>query len=228
MRKLCNNGDFKILDKSYLYNNLWGEKSGSGKQCSWVETFDENEKDISWKSNWDWYDNDLMIKSYASIVYGWHWGWKVKDIELPAEINKLKEIKTNWDFDIREERKGNINITYDIWLSNKKIDKENPDEEIMVWVYKNGDVPPIGKKKNDIEIIEIGWELWEGLHPVNYWPVYSFITKANMNIVEFDVLSFIKEIKNLKSKYLLSVQSGIEVLSGKGNLETKKYNIMIK
>ena len=228
MKKLCSNGDFTILDKIYLFNNLWGEKSGSGSQCSWVETFDENEKDISWNSNWDWYENDLLIKSYVSIVYGWHWGWKVRDIALPAEIAELKQIKTNWEFDIREERKGNINITYDIWLSNKKINNENPDEEIMIWIYKNGNVPAIGKKKEDLEIMQIEWELWEGLHPENNWPVFSFITKENMNIVEFDILSFMKEIKNLRSKYLLSVQSGIEVLSGKGNFETKKYNIMIE
>lgn len=231
MKKLCNNGDFLVLDKAYLHNNLWGEKKGIGTQCSWVESFDKKKNNILWKTNWNWSANESLIKSYASIVYGWHWGWKVNNVELPMKIEEIKEIKTSWEFDIEEKNQGNVNITYDIWFSNRIITEENPDGELMIWLYKNGEVPPIGQIKREIEIFETKWELWEGLHPEHNWPVFSFIRKENIEKVNFDISFFIDELKKDKCfnfMYLLSIQSGIEVLSGSGNLETREYTIEIK
>jgi len=228
MKKICRNGEIIILDKVYLHNNLWGEKSGSGNQCSWIESY--TNKNIKWKTSWEWKNSINLIKSFASIVYGWHfpWGWKIKNTKLPIQINDIKRINTSWKYDLLETNDGILTVTYDIWLSNRIIDNENPDGEIMIWLYKKGKVPPIGKKQKEVKIQNSVWELWVGLHPEFQWPVFSFIKKENTTEIKMDIHQFINEIQHYDNNsftYLLGIQSGIEVLSGKGTLSTTEYLI---
>lgn len=231
MQKICGNGEIVILDNVYLHNNLWGEDNGSGTQCSWIESDTSDAKSIKWKTSWKWEKSTNLIKSFASIVYGWHWGWKIKNSKLPVQIMEIKKIYTSWKFELLEANNGNLNITYDIWLSNSIIENKNPDGEIMIWLYKKGRVPPIGKKQKELVIQKTVWELWIGLHPESKWPVFSFIRKENTTEVEMEILQFISEIQhydNYRFKYLLGIQSGIEVLSGNGTLSTTEYSIELE
>lgn len=230
MKKLRKNGDFQLFDNVYLFNNLWGEQNGAGVQSSWVTSYEKTHNCITWNTSWDWSNDESSIKSYASIVYGWHWGWKLRESEFPIRVEDIREIRTSWEFNVKEKRNGNLNVTYDLWFSNTTIANENPDGELMIWIHKTGAVPPIGTVITEMEISGATWKLWKGLHPEHNWPVFSFIRKENVNEVRFDINEFIKELRNNEGfsiKYLLSVQSGIEVLSGSGTLETKKSCIEI-
>ncbi len=226
MKKICRNGDTIVIDKLYLHNNLWGESTGSGTQCSWIGPNTDNTESLKWKTSWNWKGSKTSIKSFASIVYGWHWGWKIRDNKLPIEIKDIKKIETSWKFELFQIAEGNLNITYDIWLSNRIIENENPDGEIMIWLYKKGKVPPIGKRQKKLIIQGSIWELWVGLHPEFKWPVFSFIRKENTTEVKMDIHQFIKEIQNNSKDsfaYLTGIQSGIEVLSGSGTFSTLDY-----
>lgn len=230
MKKLYANGEYQLFDNVYLFNNLWGEKKGTGAQSSRVTSYDAAQNRIAWITEWDWSNDEPSIKSYASIVYGWHWGWKLSDSTLPIRLEDIREIRTSWEFNVTENRNGNLNVTYDLWFSNEKITNQNPDGELMIWIHKTGTVPPIGTLMTEMEISGAAWELWKGPHPAHNWPVYSFIRKENANEVHFNINEFIDELRTNEGfslKYLLSVQSGIEVLSGSGILETTKYCVEI-
>ena len=231
MHKICQNGEIVLLDNAYLHNNLWGEESGSGAQCCWIEAFSENTKCINWKTSWEWEEANNSIKSFASIVHGWHFGWKNSNTEFPIKIDNMQKIDSFWKFELKENIEGNLNITYDMWFSNRQIDSENPDGEIMIWLYKKGNVPPIGKKVKEIEVGGIIWDLWIGLHPQFSWPVFSFIKQKNTTEAKLELHKFITEIcrnENYNFTYLLGIQSGIEVLSGAGTFSTTEYFIEIE
>ena len=42
------------------------------------------------------------VKSYASTVLGWHWGWKADKAatELPVRVGDRKPVKTSWEFSV--------------------------------------------------------------------------------------------------------------------------------
>lgn len=230
MQRICNNGDYLIRGKYYLYNNLWGAATGSGSQCLWESSSDDSH--IAWGTGWDWTGRSDTIKSYAAVVWGWHWGWKVAHSVLPIPLTSLRSLPTAWRFNLTHKTPGGTNVTYDIWLSeNPHLDDENPAGEVMVWLYHTGDIHPIGSRQTNTIIEGIGWDLWGGPHPVSGWPVYSFVRTANTKAASFDLAHFFQYLISAglsSSLYLLSVEAGAEVFTGKGRLDTTHYSIDIE
>ncbi|WP_406441185.1 hypothetical protein OHB00_36245 [Streptomyces sp. NBC_00631] len=74
----CTAFDTIALGKYYLNDNLWGQDKGTGTQCVWDNS--RSASTISWGTSHTWANNnkgsDSDVKSYASTVLGWHWGWK--------------------------------------------------------------------------------------------------------------------------------------------------------
>jgi xyloglucan-specific endo-beta-1,4-glucanase len=113
MTRTCENGDFIVQGKYYIHNNLWGAATGSGSQCIWGSTLDGS--NIAWGTSWNWTGQRDAIKSYAAVVLGWHWGWKVADIGLPIRLSSIKSACTSWEFDLTHSTHGGTNVSYDIW-----------------------------------------------------------------------------------------------------------------
>ena len=230
MKRICTNGDFLVRGKYYLYNNLWGANTGSGSQCLWQSPSDESH--IAWGTNWSWTGQSDTIKSYAAVVWGWHWGWKVANTGLPVQLSSLRSLHTTWSFDLIHTTLGGTNVTYDIWLSqNPRPCGEDPTAEVMVWLYNTGDISPIGSRQTNTIIEGIGWDLWEGRHPVSDWPVYSFVRSANTKAAALDLMNFFQYLISIglsSSSYLLSVEAGAEVFTGEGRLDTTLYSIDVE
>jgi len=229
MERICRNSACLIQGKYYLYNNLWGADTGSGSQCIWKSP--SKQSHIAWGTSWDLTGRRDTIKSYASVVWGWHWGWKVADTGLPIRLISFSSLHTAWSFNVTHTRPGGMNVTYDIWFSrNPDPGDKNPTGEVMIWLYKIGDIRPIGSRQTSTIIGNTEWDFWEGPHPVSGWPVYSFIRTINSQTETLDLTNFFQYLilAGLSSSvYLLSVQAGAEVFTGKGRLDTTLYSLDI-
>jgi hypothetical protein len=227
MKRICENGAFLIQGEYYLYNNLWGARTGSGSQCLWLSAFDQAH--IAWGTSWNWIGQENTIKSFAAVVWGWHWGWKTTHTVLPIQLSAIRSLRSTWRFNITHPRVGGTNVTYDIWLSeNPDPGEENPTGEVMVWLYHTGDIRPIGSRQTDLVIDGVEWHLWEGPHPVSGWPVYSFIRTVNTETDTLDLTNFFQYLNLVrlnKAVYLLSVEAGAEIFTGEGRLETTYYSL---
>lgn len=230
MKSVFKNGEILIQGKYYLYNNLWGAATGEGSQSLWESSFDNSH--IAWGTSWLWNGQTDTIKSYAAVVWGWHWGWKIADTGLPIKLTALRSLLTKWSFDVTHTILGGTNVSYDIWLTaNPTADNENPTGEVMVWLYNTGDITPIGSRKANLLIDGVGWDLWEGSHPVSGWPVYSFVRTDNTKSDSLDLNKFFQYLISFgldSTSYLLSVEAGVEVFTGEGRLNTTHYSINVE
>ncbi len=227
---ICGNGDSADLGKYWLNNNLWGMSSGSGSQCSWTtcQTGDL----AGWSTSWNWSEGPSSVKSFASAVVGWQWGWKEATTGLPVQISSTKNVNCGWDFTVTLDGSvtNTINVAYDMWvhsLSNPG-SNDTPTDEIMVWLYRVNGAGPIGIKKDTVSIGGADWDLYEG---TTTWHVYSFVRTSNATTAVLNMMDFPRHLvtstkvatKLTNSKYLTSVQAGTEVFVGKGQLDTKGF-----
>jgi xyloglucan-specific endo-beta-1,4-glucanase len=230
VRRIEKHGEYLIHDRFFLFNNLWGAETGTGTQSLWEET--EQGPSVAWGTRWDWNGSLATIKSYAAIVLGWHWGWRVSDTGLPVRLDSIRRVGTRWTFKLIEETPGKYNVSYDCWFSdNPKNDQENPTGEVMVWLTYTENVTPIGSLKNRVNIGGTEWELWQGPHPVSGWPVYSFLRTVQTDTEMLDLKDFFQYLTHHGFSgldYLLSVEAGIEVFAGVGRLETSAYTLEIE
>jgi hypothetical protein len=184
---------------------------------------------ISLGTSWNWTGPAHTIKSYAAMVWGWHWGWKIADCGLPVQLASLQKLRSTWEFELTHTVPGGTNVTYDIWLSsNEHADNENPTGEVMIWLYQTGEITPIGSDMERVTIEGVTWRLWKGAHPVSGWPVYSFVREENTDSQTLDLVLFFDVLTRFglsKSDYLLGVQTGPEVFTGEGQLDTTYYDI---
>jgi xyloglucan-specific endo-beta-1,4-glucanase len=228
-KQVCHDGDSIIKGKYWLSNNLWGAQTGAGSQCLWDAS--ATEQNIAWGTSWNWTGQADAIKSYTSAVLGWHWGWKLPHTGLPAQLFALQSVPTSWSFHLTQATPGAINVTYDIWLSiNPHLGNANASEEIMIWLYQSGDIHPIGSKQTTMTIGGTGWDLWEGPHPTSSWPVHSFVRTTNTTSQSLNLTDFFHYLVSRglsSSTYLISVETGIEVFTGAGRLDTTSYFVDI-
>ena len=101
----------------------------------------------------------------------------------------------------------------------------------MVWLYKTGDINPIGSRQNNLIIQGIEWSLWKGPHPVSGWPVHSFICTVNTKAITLDLTEFFQCLTSFglsNSVYLLGIEAGAEIFTGEGRLDTTHYSVDIE
>lgn len=229
MTQLWKDGDSLTLGKYWLNSNLWGAGTGSGSQSLWETS--QRDATIAWGTKWDWNGQATSVKSYNCAVLGWHWGWKLTDTGLPLQLKENRSVQASWDFQLQETRPGGLNVSYDLWLSNDPhLGNANADHEIMIWLYRSGDISPIGTKQVTVALGGAIWELWEGSLPECGWPVHSFVrtahtTSQTLNLNEF--FAFLIERGIDSSQYLISVEAGTEVFTGAGQLDTTAYAVEI-
>jgi len=227
MERICKNGASLIQGRYYLYNNLWGADTGSGSQCIWKSPC--GRAHLAWGTSWNWTGPPDTIKSYASVVWGWHWGWKVDGTGLPVRLVSIRSLRTAWSFNLTLARPGGTNVAYDMSLSkNPDPGDKNPKGEVMIRLYHTGDIHPIGSRQTAATIGNTEWELWQGPHPVSAWQVYSFIRTVSTQTETLDPADFFRYLIRAGlsgSDYLLGVEAGAEVFTGKGRLGTTLYSL---
>jgi len=209
--------------KYWINNNTWGSNAGKGSQCIARTRFSGGT--LGWTTTYNWTGQYNAVKSYASVVLGWHWGLKRSGTGLPTKLQAGKNIKTGWTF--TPAKSGTFNVSYDLWLHTTASPTYNstPTDEVMVWLYRSGGAGPLGTKVATVTIANTKWYLYEG---TTSWKVYSFVraantTKATLNLKAF--LTYLRTHRGLSgTKYLSGVEAGTEVFTGAGKLTTTSYS----
>ncbi|HYN94216.1 MAG TPA: hypothetical protein VES42_10255 [Pilimelia sp.] len=211
------------MGKYWLNNNLWGRNSGSGTQC--VTNGTQSGNTISWRTNYNWSGQSNSVKSYTSSVLGWHWGNRRSGTGLPVRISDNRNVNTGWNFSVQHTG-GAMNVAYDLWLhtiSNPTY-ANNPTDEIMVWLHRQGGAGPVGTRQATVNIGGTNWDLYRGNIG---WNVFSFIRTSNTGNATLNLRDFLNNLVSRgwvqNSKYLTSVQAGTEVFVGSGQVITNSY-----
>jgi hypothetical protein len=231
--KKCTAFDTITLGKYYVNNNLWGQDKGAGTQCVWDNSVAGST--VSWGTDYTWANNskgtDADVKSYASTVLGWHWGWKVDKATtgLPIRVGDRKPVKTTWEFSVSSDP-GIMNVAYDLWLHTENTAdwQDQPTDEVMIWLNRQGGAGPLGAKVGSVSLGGAMWDLYEG--DIG-WKVHSFVRRTNTTKACLDLDDFTEALvrRNLlgNDKYVSGIESGTEVFRGSGRLDTKAYSVSI-
>jgi hypothetical protein len=228
--KTSTSGASIVLGKYWLNNNLWGASGATGSQSIWSTCSSGNT--IGWGTEWtNWTGDAGQVKSYDSAVLGWHWGWKVTGTGLPVQLSASKTITCGWTYQVKPGQ--TIDVSYDLFahtLSNPGTN-DDPTDEIMIWLYRSGGAAPIGGTAATVNIGGTSWELHEGQN--NRWKVHSYVRSSNADTgATLTISDFLKDLTANRglssSKYLTSIQSGVEVFLGSGSLDTDQYYCTIQ
>ncbi|MEV0895860.1 cellulose binding domain-containing protein [Actinoplanes sp. NPDC049802] len=218
-----------VRGKYWVNNNVWGKADGTGSQCVWENGLSGDS--LSWGTSWTWAGDNTKVKSYASSVLGWHWGWKVPSgTGLPVRLSAGKAVRANWNFKVTQTTSNVMNVAYDLWLHDMAQPdwQNNPTDEVMVWLYRSGGAGPVGTKQATVTIAGTTWDLYRGNIG---WEVYSFVRTSNTSAADLNLTDFTNDLVSrgwlAKTKYLSSVQSGTEIFTGSGRLDTTAYSVSI-
>jgi hypothetical protein len=217
------------LGKYYISNNQWGASGASGTQTIWSTCNSGNT--IGWGTSWQWSGgSNAQVKSYASAILGWHWGWHFPQSTsgLPVQISANRNVTCSWTF--RPTTAGTFNVAYDLFASTSANPTGDPTDEIMIWLNRTGGAGPIGGTAAIVNVAGTSWELHTGSN--GYWNVYSFVRQTNTASATLNMMEFLNVLvtRNLmaSSKYLLSIEAGTEVFTGTGQLDTDQYYCTIQ
>jgi hypothetical protein len=217
-------------------NNLWGQNAGTGSQCVRRTCLDGD--DIAWETDWSWSSAPSSVKSYASVVLGWHWGYHVEQTGLPVQASENRSVSCGFSYSVSQN--GTMNVAYDLWLHSvpdpqwgrQGFPTDQPTDELMIWLYRAGGAGPIGQTQGPPVTIEgTSWNLHRGEilgdQGEHLWNVYSFVRTENTTSATLDLMAFVDEVVSRGwmpgSRYLTSVQAGPEVFVGSGTLTTSSF-----
>ena len=224
----CTPGAAITAGKYWISNNQWGKDGGSGSLCVWQTS--RSGDNLAWGTDWGWTGASDQVKTFASTVLGWHWGTKIAGTGLPVRLSDHKAVTTTWNFTVTQQTANTLDVSYDLWLHNiGNADWNNqPTDEVMVWLYRSGGAGPVGTKQATVTIGGTTWDLYQGNIG---WNVFSFVrtsntTSATLNLTDFtDTLVGRGVLQN--TKYLSSVESGAEIFTGQGRLDTSAYAVTV-
>jgi hypothetical protein len=215
-------------NKYWINNNLWGISGATGWQGIWDTCTSGNT--IGWGTDWNWSGTSNQVKSYASAILGWHWGWKIAGTGLPVQISSNKNVTCGWTYRVTPGQ--TIDVSYDLFahsMANPGY-ADQPTDEIMIWLYKAGGAGPIGGVDSTASIGGASWEVHKG--STGTWNVYSYVRTTNVTSATLNLMDFLKDVTTKgwmsSSKYLTSIQAGTEVFVGTGRLDTDNYYCTIQ
>ncbi|MEU4419308.1 hypothetical protein AB0F81_01690 [Actinoplanes sp. NPDC024001] len=217
-----------VRGKYWVNNNVWGKADGTGSQCVWENGLSGD--NLSWGTRWTWSGDKTKVKSYASAVLGWHWGWKATGTGLPIQLSAGRTVRANWNFRVTQTTSNVMNVAYDLWLHDIATPdwQHNPTDEVMIWLYTAGGAGPVGTRQATVTIAGTTWDLYRGNIG---WNVYSFVRRSNTSAADLNLTDFTDDLVArgwlAKSKYLSSVQAGTEIFTGAGQLDTTAYSVKI-
>ncbi len=229
--EVCTNFDKTTFGNYYLFNNLWGadENNVSGTQCVWNNCLAGDL--IGWGTRWEW-PNTGGVKSYTSVVFGWHWGWTVPQAQtgLGVRLDSGTAVECGWSFDVNAN--GAFSVAYDLWThTSANPGNVDPSDEIMIWLYQAGAVGPIGTRQATANIGGTNWDLYRGQGGAS-WEVFSYVRSSNTTTQVLDLTDFTDDLIARSwmqsTKYLVSVEAGPEVSGGSGELDTRGFYCRIQ
>ncbi|KAI1359499.1 family 12 glycosyl hydrolase [Xylaria arbuscula] len=214
----CGQWDSVQTGSYILYNNLWGQDSGTGSQCTTYNSLSGST--LAWSTSWSWSGGDYNVKSYANTV-----------IQASAkQISAISSIPTKWAYSYTGS--GIVaNVAYDAFTSSSS--SGSSEYEIMVWLAALGGAGPISSTGSAIATATIGgvsWNLWEGYNGNMH--VFSFVAASQVTNFSGDLLGFFSYLSTNNglstSQYVTSIGAGTEPFVGSNAvLTTTGYSIAV-
>jgi len=214
------------LGRAWVNNNQWGiDATVSGEQCIWSTC--RNGDLVGWGTDWDWQGgSQFQVKSFVSLVQGWNWGNRIENTGLPLQIGSTQALNCGWNFSI--ETNGTLSVTFDLFLHTIADPdyQTDPTDEVMIWPYRANGAGPLGTQQATVNLAGTTWTLFRGTHPV--WAnVFSYVRTQNTTTAVINVMDFMRDLVNRgmvePSKYISTIQTGTEIFTGSGSLQTHGY-----
>jgi hypothetical protein len=171
--------------------------------------------------------------AYPSIVKGWHWGFKTSGHEMGRQLSTIGSIDSLMCFS--PPTSGKFNVSYDMWLhpTNGSLGNQDPTGgvEMMVWLYREGDVWPIGDAVDRFQYQGAWWRVSEGT--AGTWSVISYMRESNVTSAALDLKYFMDDAmtraaiskKISGSWYLLGIEAGYEIWQGGQGARIDSYEV---
>ncbi|KAH8807312.1 putative endoglucanase [Xylogone sp. PMI_703] len=185
-------------------NNLWGQASGSGSQCTYVDSISSS--GVAWHTTWSWSGGTNQVKSYAN-----------SQVALTKKhVSDVSSIPTSvsWTYD---NTNINADVAYDLFTAaNINHVTYSGDYELMIWLARYGSIQPIGSQIDTATIGGQTWALWYG---GSGQQTYSFVASSPVNSWSGDIKDFFDYLTSnhgfpATSQYLIDLQFGTEPFTG--------------
>ncbi|KAH8878990.1 concanavalin A-like lectin/glucanase [Thozetella sp. PMI_491] len=202
-----------------LYNNLWGKDSGTGSECTTLNSLSGNT--LSWSTSWSWSGGSSSVKSYPNAV-----------LQFSArQLSAISSIPTTWKWSYTGTSVV-ADVAYDLFTSNS-CGSTTAAYEIMIWLDALGGAGPISSTGSTIAtptIDGVSWKLYKG--PNGSMTVFSFVastaqTSFSGNLHDF--LAYLTSNQGLpSSQCLYSLGAGTEPFTGSNAVfTTSAYSVSI-
>ncbi|KAL2789054.1 concanavalin A-like lectin/glucanase domain-containing protein [Aspergillus keveii] len=203
-QQLCEQYGVVSSNGYIVNNNMWGQDSGTGTQCTTVDSISSD--GVAWHTTWTW-SGDMTVKSYpnSGLVFD------------PVLVRDISSIQTmaEWGYDNAEI---NADVAYDLFTAaDSSHETSSGDYELMIWLGRYGEATPIGTQLGTAEVGGISWGLWNGMN--GDMNVYSFVASNPVTSFNADVKEFWDYLTDTysypaDSQYLLTMQFGTEPFTG--------------
>lgn len=188
-------------------NNLWGEASASGSQCSYVDSISGS--GVAWHTTWSWSGASNSVKSYANSQF-------LLNKKLVSQLSSIPT-SAQWSY---SNTNLNADVSYDLFTAaNINHVTYSGDYELMIWLGKYGSIQPIGSQVATVTIDGVSWALWSGSNGSQH--TFSFVAPSPIQSWSGDILPFFKYLAQSQgfpasSQYLIDLQFGTEAFTSNG------------
>ncbi|KAH8800610.1 endoglucanase A precursor [Xylogone sp. PMI_703] len=216
---ICGQWDSITTGSYIVYQDLWGMSSGTGSQCSGVDSLSGST--LAWHTKWSWSGGSSSVKSFANVA-----------LQMSAtQLSRISSIPSSWSW---KYTGSNIDadVAYDMFTSSSS--SGSNEYEVMVWLAALGGAGPISSTGSPIATPSIDGQTWRLFYGLNgNMKVYSFVANSgSVSNFSGDLLNFFKYLESSQgmpsSQYLLSIQAGTEPFTGSNaQLAVTSYKVSL-
>jgi hypothetical protein len=121
-QSLCDQYAYHASNGYEFNNNMWGQGSGQGSQCTYVSSTSGN--GVSWRVNWNWSGGENNVKSYP------YSGRQLSQKRIISQIGSLPT-SASWAYSGTNIR---ANVAYDLFTAaDPNHSTSSGDYELMIW-----------------------------------------------------------------------------------------------
>ncbi|RYP74925.1 hypothetical protein DL771_002709 [Monosporascus sp. 5C6A] len=205
-QSLCGQYSYYASSGYEFNNNMWGQGSGSGSQCTYVDRASSG--GVAWHTTWSWSGGQNNVKSYP------YSGRQLPTKKLVSQIGSIPT-STSWSYSNTNIR---ANVAYDLFTAaDPNHATSSGDYELMIWLGRYGDVYPIGSSVGRVSVGGYNWELFTGYNGA--MRVYSFVASSPVTGFNSDLKQFFNYLSSSQgfpasSQHLITLQFGTEPFTG--------------
>ncbi|KAK5131238.1 hypothetical protein LTR08_001207 [Meristemomyces frigidus] len=209
-----------------LATNGWGWSSGTGSQCSEIDSVSGNT--IAWDTTYSWSGTPTQVKSYANVQANSY---------TRKQLSGYTSMLTTWKWAYTGTNIS-ANVAYDTFVGTSASGANT--FEVMVWLGLLGTPSPLsanGYPFTPIATPTIGGVAFDLAYGLNgAVKVYSFVAHSRAaTSFSGDLLNFFKYLEQnyasngfTSSLYLQTIQAGSEVFDGNNaKLATSAYSVAV-